>query len=71
VQASLYAIDSTGKSYRANEVKGGTTLVQNDDTWYSVTFTLPANFKGSASQVGLILFGYNAVVYIDDISWHS
>jgi hypothetical protein len=71
VQASLYAIDSTGKSYRANSVKGGTTLVQNDDTWYSVTFTLPANFKGSASQVGLILFGYNAVVYIDDISWHS
>jgi hypothetical protein len=52
-------------------VKGGTTVVQNDDTWYSVTFTLPANFKGSASQVGLILFGYNAVVYIDDISWHS
>jgi hypothetical protein len=71
VQASLYAIDSTGKWYRANETKGGTTLVQNDDTWYLVTFTLPANFKGSASQVGLILFGYNAVVYIDDVSWHS
>lgn len=71
VQASLYAIDSTGKWYRANETKGGTTLVQNDDTWYSLTFTLPANFKGSASQVGLILFGYNAVVYVDDISWHS
>ncbi len=71
VQASLYAIDSTGKWYRANETKGGTTLLQNDDTWYSVTFTLPASFKGSASQVGLVLFGYNAVVYIDDLSWHS
>ncbi|GHO93542.1 hypothetical protein KSF_035900 [Reticulibacter mediterranei] len=71
VQASLYAIDSTGKWYKANDTKGGTTLVQNDDTWYSITFTLPADFKGSASQVGLILFGYNAVVYIDDVSWHS
>jgi hypothetical protein len=71
VQASLYAIDSTGKWYRANETKGGTTLLQNDDTWYSVTFTLPANFKASASQVGLVLFGYKAVVYIDDLSWHS
>lgn len=69
VQASLYAIDSTGRWYRANQTNGGTTLVQNDDTWYVVTFTLPANFKGSASQVGLILYGYNAVVYIDDISW--
>jgi hypothetical protein len=71
VQASLYAIDSTGKWYKANDTKGGTTLVQNDDTWYSATFTLPANFNGSASQVGLILYGYNAVVYVDDISWHS
>jgi len=71
VQASLFAIDSAGRWYRANDTKGGTTLLQNDDTWYLVTFTLPATFKGSASQVGLVLFGYHAVVYIDDLSWHS
>ncbi|HZU01928.1 MAG TPA: hypothetical protein VFA10_19815 [Ktedonobacteraceae bacterium] len=65
VKADLYIVDQTGRWYSANAL----TLVDSSDTWYLVTFTVPSTLKGPAAQLGLILFGDNAVVYIDAIHW--
>lgn len=66
VRASLYVVDRAGKWYTS----GVYTQVASNDTWYSMSFTVPAKFPGAASQVGIILFGDYAVVYIDNFSWH-
>jgi hypothetical protein len=66
VKANLYVVDQAGKWYTASAY----TLVDSTDTWYPVTFSVPSNLKEPVTQVGIILFGDNAVVYIDNINWH-
>lgn len=65
VKADLYVVDQAGKWYSGNTL----TLVDSPNTWYPITFRVPSTMKGPATQVGIILFGDNAVVYIDAIHW--
>jgi hypothetical protein len=65
VKADLYVVDQTGRWYSAND----TILVESSNIWYLVTFSVPSTIKGPATQMGMILFGDNAVVYIDAIHW--
>lgn len=66
VKADLYIVDHTGKWYSANSL----TLVDSANTWYLVTFRVPSTIKGPVTQMGMVLFGDNSVVYIDAIHWH-
>ncbi|GHO75846.1 hypothetical protein KSD_36170 [Ktedonobacter sp. SOSP1-85] len=68
VEASLYIADQNDTWYKST-ADSDTALVNNAQTWYSVSFTVPSNIQGPATKVGIILFGYNAVVYIDAYSW--
>lgn len=69
VRASLYIADQSDTWYKAMSDRD-VAFVNNNYTWYSFSFTVPANIQGPATKVGVILFGYKAVVYIDAISWH-
>ncbi|WP_244422232.1 hypothetical protein [Ktedonobacter racemifer] len=68
VEASLYIADQNDTWYKSM-ANSDIVLVNNAQTWYSVSFTVPSNIQGPATKVGIILLGYNAVVYIDAYSW--
>ncbi|GHO46713.1 hypothetical protein [Ktedonospora formicarum] len=69
VEASLYIADQNDTWYKATS-DSNVAFVNSNQTWYSFTFRVPSNIQGPATKVGIILFGYNAVVYIDAIDWN-
>ncbi|MBO0783506.1 MAG: hypothetical protein J2P37_32240, partial [Ktedonobacteraceae bacterium] len=66
VEVIFYVADQSGTWFKDDN---STTYVNSVQTWYPITFKVPANFQGPATHVGVVLFGYDAVVYIDAISW--
>jgi hypothetical protein len=68
VEASLYIADQTGTWFKSPN-DSDTTYVSNNQTWYAVSYTIPSNIQGPVTHVGIILFGYNATVYLDSFNW--
>ncbi|GHO45360.1 hypothetical protein [Ktedonospora formicarum] len=66
VEVGIYLIDQTGQWFLPESAY---IQVNNSQTWYNVTLTVPSSLKGPITQLGISLYGHDAVIYIDNFSW--
>ncbi|GHO47772.1 hypothetical protein KSX_59350 [Ktedonospora formicarum] len=63
VQATLFVMDQNWKWY------GGSFVTLPSGTWYRLSYTIPATMPGSARTLGVQLYGVQATIYIDAVTW--
>lgn len=66
VEVGIYLIDQTGQWFILDSAY---IQVDKSQTWYNVTLTVPSSLKGPITQLGISLYGHDAVIYIDGFSW--
>ncbi|GHO47769.1 GH39 family glycosyl hydrolase [Ktedonospora formicarum] len=63
IKATLFVMDQNWKWY------GGSFVALPAGTWYRLSYTIPATMPGSARTLGVQLYGVQATVYIDAVTW--